>query len=305
MSKEQTKTCALTLTFLTNVSMGSLNGSDKEADNMSNIKKLTRGAKTYPYMSSQAVRRALRDQLGTMGHSLSEGSASEIKKGAAITQCLPKEFVDDDLFGFMDAQSSGTHKRTSPVRVSPLLSIDPYEGDLDFGTNYMAVEDGGNPNIFETEIHGGLYRGTILIELDAVGESRKGEWESKEKREPWNVDTKEKAKRVTSLLQSVQHLWSSGRQSRFLSDISPKFVAAALLKAKVPIFLEAVERDAKTGIKTALLTEAVDDAKNIVEKHCFGVRSGQFEIEDKKLTTKTIGEAFAEMESWVNSHYGV
>ena len=75
----------------------------------------------------------------------------------------------------MNAQSgeSGgrgkTDKRTSPVRVSPLVAIQPYQGDLDFGTNYMSVEAGGDPNIYETEIHGGLYRGTILIELDRVG----------------------------------------------------------------------------------------------------------------------------------------
>ena len=36
---------ALTITFLTPVSLGSLNGSDKEADNVSSIKKLTRGPK--------------------------------------------------------------------------------------------------------------------------------------------------------------------------------------------------------------------------------------------------------------------
>ncbi len=159
---------ALTITFLTPVSIGSLNGSDKEADNVSSIKKLTRGTKTYPYVSSQALRRALRDQLG-LDFKLSEGQVGTEKKGAAKTQCLPKEYIDDDLFGFMDAAKKGTHKRTSPVRVAPLLALDPYEGDLDFGTNYMGVEAGGTPNIFETEIHGGTYRGTLLIELAPNG----------------------------------------------------------------------------------------------------------------------------------------
>lgn len=300
---DATRPCALTLTFLTNVSMGSLNGSDKEADNVSNIKKLTRGAKTYPYMSSQAVRRALRDQLGTMGHQLSEGQVAGTEKGAAITQCLPMQFIDDDLFGFMNAQQSGTHKRTSPIRVSPLLSIDPYEGDLDFGTNYMAVEEGGNPNIFETEIHGGLYRGTVLIELDAVGNSRTGEWKSTTEREPWMIEVAEKATRVNALLKSIQHLWSSGRQSRFLADISPKFVAAALLKAKVPIFLESVERNGQAGINTKLLKESLSDAESIVSKHCFGVRSGQFELSGNEITTVSIGEAFKTIKKWVDDYY--
>src|SRR5690348_14625081 len=131
---------SLTISFLTTVSLGSLNGSDKEADNISSIKKLTRGTRTFPYVSSQALRRALREQLGIMGHELSEGQKGKEAKGAAITQCLPRQYIDDDLFGFMDASKAergGTHKRTSPVRVAPLLALDPYEGDLDFGTNYM------------------------------------------------------------------------------------------------------------------------------------------------------------------------
>src|SRR5262249_22437133 len=192
---------SLTITFLTPVSLGSLNGSDKEADNLSSIKKLTRGTKTYPYVSSQAVRRALRDQLGVMGHSLSEGQQAKEKKGAAITRCLPAEYIDDDLFGFMDAAKGGTHKRTSPVRVSPLLALDPYEGEIDFGTNYMSVDAGGNPNIFETEIHGGLYRGTLLVELDAVGRSRQGEGVSAdEPKKTWELDAGKKAARVNALL---------------------------------------------------------------------------------------------------------
>src|SRR5690348_14109008 len=100
---------SLTITFLTPVSLGSLNGSDKEADNVSNIKKLTRGAKSYPYVSSQALRRALRDQLSALNFDLSEGVAAKEKKGVAITKCLPKQYIDDDLFGFMDATKG--HKR--------------------------------------------------------------------------------------------------------------------------------------------------------------------------------------------------
>lgn len=297
---------ALTITFLTPVSFGSLNGSDKEADNLSSIKKLTRGTKTYPYVSSQALRRALRDQLGVLGHTLSEGQAAKEKKGVAITKCLPDEYIDDDLFGFMDASKGGTHKRTSPVRVSPLLSLDHYEGDLDFGTNYMGVEAKGNPNIFETEIHGGLYRGTILIELDAIGKSRDGEGVSAAHIDkPWEVSAKTKAGRVGALLSALQHLWSSGRQSRFLADISPKFVAAAAVAAKVPLFLESVQR-VSTGdeawINVQALSEALDDAREITAVHCFGARSGLFcQVPEGCLT---VGQAFETIQGWVKEYYG-
>ena len=310
---ELTQANSLTITFLTPVSFASLNGSDKEADNVSSIKKLTRGAKQYPYVSSQAVRRALRDQLGVLGHTLSEGQAAKEKKGAAITKCEPQEYLDDDLFGFMDASKSVTHRRTSPVRVAPLLGLDPYEGDLDFGTNYMSVESGGDPNIFETEIHGGLYRGTVLIELDAVGRNRTGESATaadaaKVKRTPpeegkaWDVDAAEKTRRVLALLDALQHLWTSGRQSRFLADISPKFIACAATTAKVPIFLESVTRDGD-GLNTAALAEALADAKRITAASCFGARSGLFDPVPGGCGT--VGAAFDEVRGWVRTRYGV
>jgi CRISPR-associated protein Cst2 len=290
---------SLTLTFLTPVSLGSLNGSDKEADNVSSIKKLTRGSKTYPYVSSQALRRALRDQLGVLNYELSEGVPAK-EKGVAITKCLPKQYIDDDLFGYMDAVKN--HKRTSPVRVAPLLAIDPYEGDLDFGTNYMSTKSGGNPNIFETEIHGGLYRGTLLVELDAVGKSREGEGISAEKpKDAWELKPAEKTARVLALLTALQHLWSGGRQSRFLADISPKFIAAAVTTAKVPLFLESVQwRSGKIDLNA--LKEAVDDAKEITAAHCFGARAGLFDPVPEGCLS--VGQAFAMIQAWVSSYYG-
>ena len=259
---------ALTITYLVQTSMASLNGSDKEADNISSIKKITRGTEEYPYGSSQWVRRALRDQLANLGWELSEGVAASIAKGAATTQQNPDKYIDDDLFGFMgtekgdETQKGSAIKRTSPVRVSPLVSFDKYEGDLDFGTNYMGVEAGGTPNIFETEIHSGVYRGTVLIELDRVG---CGEGFNNE------LSAKEKTNRVKALLTALKNLWSSGRQTRYLTDISPKFVAAAILKVKNPIFLESVV-PMNGGINTELLEETVNDYSEEILNYVFGAR---------------------------------
>ena len=98
------KAKALTITFLSIVSIGSLNGSDKEADNISSIKKISRGAEQYPYGSSQWLRRALREQLSCLGWELSEGAQAFIEKGAATTQQDPQKYIDDDLFGFMSTE---------------------------------------------------------------------------------------------------------------------------------------------------------------------------------------------------------
>ncbi len=283
---------ALTITFLTPVSFASLNGADKETDNMSNIKKITRGTRQYPYVSSQALRRALREQLSVLGEKMSEAQAATIAKGAATTACDPATFIDDDLFGFMNAQKE-TVKRTAPLRVSPLVSLDPYYGDLDFGTNYMSVGKGGNPNIFETEIHSGTYRGTLLLELDRVG---KGDHFTK------MLDNGERGRRVKALLKAVQNLWSSGRQTRHLADISPKFLVAAVLRTKNPIFLESVVvTDGK--LDTDLLEEVRKDFSDVILSYAVGVRSGVFDNSPDESVS--IGEAFGLMRDWIDRVYGV
>lgn len=290
---------ALTITYLTPVSFASLNGSDKEADNISSIKKITRETDQFPYVSAQAVRRALRDQLAVLGRPLSEGKAATIKKGAATTLQAPVQFIDDDLFGFMgteeakEGKKGGSTKRTSPVRVSPLISLQRYEGDLDYATNFMGVKAGGDPNIFETEIHSGLYRGTILIELDRIGCGEGFEAN-------FHLPNTEKAARLRDLLSAFKNLWTSGRQTRFLADISPKFVAAAMLITKNPIFLESVI-PMNGGINIGVLNETVQDFKNEIKASVFGARKGLFS--NLPEGTVSIGEAFDKMTNWIDAHY--
>lgn len=288
---------ALTITYLTPVSFASLNGSDKEADNISNIKKITRETEQFPYVSAQAIRRALRDQLAVMGKTLSEGITATIKKGAATTLQEPEKYIDDDLFGYMgtegakEGKKGKSIKRTSPVRVSPLVSLHKYEGDLDFATNFMGVEAGGDPNIFETEIHAGLYRGTILIELDRIGCG-----EGFEKDLP-NTD---KASRVKDFLTAFKNLWSSGRQTRFLADISPKFIAAAMLTVKNPIFLESVVV-ANGNLNVDLLNETIEDYKNEIKALVIGARKGIFS--NLPAEAISIGDAFNKMMGWIDEYY--
>lgn len=291
------KAKALTITYLTSISLASLNGSDKEADNISSIKKISKGIEQYPYGSAQWVRRALREQLASMGWKLSAGVLSSIAKGASTTLQNPSEFIDDDLFGFMgtekgeEGKKGSANKRTSPVRVSPLISFQKYEGDLDFGTNYMGVDAGGTPNIFETEIHSGIYRGTILIELDRVG---CGEGFREE------LSSQEKANRVKALLTAIKNLWSTGRQTRFLADISPKFIAAAILSVKNPIFLETVMPE-HNGVKLDLIKETVSDYNEEIIGYVLGAKKEMFPNLSEDV--ETIGSTFVKMKYWVDNHY--
>ncbi|WP_069133412.1 type I-B CRISPR-associated protein Cas7/Cst2/DevR [Rhodohalobacter halophilus] len=300
------KTNSLTITYLSKVSFSSLNGSDKEVDNINPIKKVTlSNGEELPYVSSQAIRRALRDKIEELGNTLSPVDASSTEKGAPKTALDPIKYIDDDLFGFMDAQSGSgnTKTRTSPIRVESLLALATYKGDLDYATNFMGKKIGLDANIFETEIHSGVYRGTILIELDRVGKKTKIKNEETRELETIDlVDDEEKANRVIAFLNALQTLWSQGRQTRFLADISPKFIAAALMKSKNPIFLEAVDLTESGNINIEKLNTVVSDYEKFIESHVFAAQEAVF---PKQENVESIKEGFDQLEKWVKNYYGV
>lgn len=292
---------SITITYLSKVSFASLNGADKEVDNINPIKKVTlSNGQELPYVSSQAIRRALRDRLEEMGWKVSEVQLAGSDKGAPGTEMNPFECIDDDLFGYMSAKAGesgekgSSNTRTSPIRVESLLALTTYKGDLDFGTNYMGkkVKDKKvEPNIFETEIHSGFYRGTILIELDRIGTK-----EGFKK----DLDNKEKADRVIAFIDAFRNLWSSGRQTRFLADISPKFIAAVYMKVKNPIFLEIVNIDEKGNVNIDNLKSVLNDYDKFIEKSIF---ASQEAVIEKSKDIKTLKEGFEEIEKWIKEYY--
>ncbi len=304
------KTNSLTITYLSKVSFSSLNGSDKEVDNINPIKKITlSNGEELPYVSSQAIRRALRDKVEELGNTLSPVDVSSTEKGAPKTALDPIKYIDDDLFGYMDASkgkdgAAGTsNTRTSPVRVESLMALATYKGDLDYATNFMGKKIGLNPNIFETEIHSGVYRGTILIELDRIGkETRIKDKKTRELETVDLVDDEEKANRVIAFLNAFQTLWSQGRQTRFLADISPKFIAAAFMKSKNPIFLEAVDLSEDGNVDVKKLKTVVSDYEKFIEQHVFATQEAVFPKQDD---VKSIKEGFEQLENWVTTYYGV
>jgi CRISPR-associated protein Cst2 len=299
---------SITITYLSKVTFASLNGADKEVDNINPIKKLTlaNGAE-LPYVSSQALRRALRDSLVEMGWAESQVQEASAKKGAPKTQLKPAEYIEDDLFGYMDASPAKEEKgkgtsvvRTSPVRVEALVSLTDYKGDMDYATNYMTKgmkNDKGEelqPNIFETEIHSGIYRGTVLIELDRIGSGQGFENISE-------LPATEKCKRVLAFLNAFRNLWSSGRQTRFLADISPKFIAAAAMTTKNPVFLEAVQVNTNGQVNVEALKSVATDYDRFIAGHVFAAQEAIFGKPEDVLSLKA---GFETIESWVKQHFG-
>lgn len=294
------KNNSITITYLSKVSFASLNGADKDVDNINPIKKITLDNGTeLPYLSSQAIRRALRDRLEEMGQPISLITPGKSEKSPAVTEGNPTNYIDDDLFGYMNADAAS--QRTSPIRVESLVAIGTYKGDLDYGTNFMGLDNGGTPNIYETEIHSGFYRGTILIELDRIG---KGRIMGKNKKGSYDASdfttTEVKQQRVLAFIDAFRTLWSSGRQSRFLADISPKFIAAAYMSVKNPIFLESVALDKSGKVNSEILTSVVDDYQKFISDYVFAGQKASLNL-DESVTS--LEEGFCKIESWVKDYF--
>jgi len=270
---------AIVIGYLAKVSAANVNASHTEG-NVVVAKKVTLpDGSTIPYISGQAIRRMLRDRLEDLGYPLSEPFATV--SGQEVTPPVrPWEFIDEDLFGYLDP--SGGRRRTSPVRVSAAVGLFPFQGDRDLGTRSFerfgqAMAAGGN--MFETELYANIFKGTILVELDRVGKWRSRyeliqpsskEKEAEREKEEKERDEKkkhelqgsasvkiqdlstplrgfvaelipqEKQKRLQTLLEALNLLWGGGRTARMLADLSPKFLAYARLKVKHPVFLEAL-----------------------------------------------------------------
>jgi CRISPR-associated protein Cst2 len=267
---------ALVIGYLAKVSAANVNASHTEG-NVVVAKKVTLpDGTTVPYISGQAIRRMLRDRLEELGYPLSEPFATV--SGQEVTPPVrPWEFIDEDLFGYLDP--SGGRRRTSPVRVSAAVGLFPFQGDRDLGTRSFerfgqAMVAGGN--MFETELYANLFKGTVLVELDRVGVFKPIETGEKNER---TLPADERTKRLQTLFEALNILWGGGRTARMLADLSPKFLVYARLKVKHPVFLEALTahyEDGKYVLELEPLVNALEKFADYREETFFGIEPGIF-----------------------------
>jgi CRISPR-associated protein Cst2 len=265
---------AIAIGYLMKVSAANVNASHTEG-NVVVAKKVTLpDGSTIPYISGQAIRRMLRDRLEELGYPLSEPFAQV--SGQEVTPPVrPWEFVDEDLFGYLDP--SGGRRRTSPVRVSAAVGLFPFQGDRDLGTRSFerfgqTMAAGGN--VFETELYANIFKGTVLVELDRVGVFKPLETgEEDEKALPAD----ERKKRLQTLLEALDLLWGGGRTARMLADLSPRFIVYSRLKVKHPVFLEALVsryEENKYWLELEPLKNALDKFAAYREHTLFGLEPG-------------------------------
>jgi len=306
MTDQSVKSNCLNLAFISKISLGNPNSSYTE-DNVIIAKKVTLpNGEELPYISGQSIRRYIRDKWIEGGVPISLVNQQNVGgKKIAASQCDPSKFVDDDLFGFMMAAPDRNMKRTAPVRISPAIGLFKFRDDRDLGTR-MTEEGKQDPTKlmppFETEVYFNYFRWNMLIEVDRLGVFD-GDTYSGQQR-PGNLTRAQKQQRVEHLLVGVRDLWGGGKQSRMLTDVSPKFVIYTRQSSKKPIFLESLQmtdRDEGTGreaVDRTSIEATLTNNRKIIQKVTIGVDKsafpqpstqdkGQFEFKWRKKEKKT------------------
>ena len=240
--------------------------------NITTLKKLTNGGNAYSYISRQALRYNIVEQLKC-------NNTPVVAKGSGektVLQFSPdatiKDYPEIDLFGYMKTNDKGSETgaatRNAVVRLSNAISLEEYTGDLDFLTNAgLAKRVDGSNSIAQSEIHKALYAYTITIDLDRIGIDG-----------DINLPEEEKKKRVKEFLKVVQFLYRDIRGRR--ENLSPIFAVGGVYDRKNPYFENRVLID-NNRLKVSIINDIIESDSDIKDNTIVGYLEGTLTNNDE------------------------
>ncbi|MYC75258.1 type I-B CRISPR-associated protein Cas7/Cst2/DevR [Candidatus Poribacteria bacterium] len=296
-----------------------LNNAGTEAsqatENIVTVKKLQKGRDTYPYVSGQAWRNWWRT---TLEQEFDEWHSSPIEreKKIAFTAADPVTYDDDDVFGYMRAQSEmrGRKKvnltvtRLSPLKCSPLISIVPQIPTNDFG---VMARHQGDPVPYEHQFYSCVLQGIFSLDLAAVGAfshiNKTGYLNIAESyvtkikeangtqmgEDPvWVLPKETRVRRCQQTLEALPLLSGGAKLTSHLTDVTPKLIILSVLDGGNHPFMNLmVEQNGIGAFSIEALIEIIDDyADRFCDAIYVGRRSGFMdELDDdlRELTDNT------------------
>jgi CRISPR-associated protein Cst2 len=138
-----------------------------------------------------------------------------------------KDFIDDDLFGYMDAKKGKdnenvTTKRRGALEVSRAISLDPFWGDITFGSKGGAK---GKTSIHSSEVHYTAYQYTIALTPEILKDPKR-------------------ATLMLDAIGAVRHV--GGNHARFLYDFRPESLVIRVTQDPSPWIMDSFKRMGET-----------------------------------------------------------
>ena len=224
--------------------------------NITTLKKMTRGDyQQYSYISRQAIRYNLVQQLNWDDTPV-DGKSGVVQFAPSATI---KDYPEIDLFGYMKTTSKddnlkgGATTRSAVARLSNAISLEPYQGELEFLTNMgLAKRQNLGNAIAQSEIHRAYYTYTLSIDLDRVGEDV-----------DISISPEQKTERVNALLDAIQYLYRDIKGRR--ENLSPLFVIGGNYARKNPFFENCV-RIKNNSIRTGAFLDLMQLEKLVAKR---------------------------------------
>lgn len=291
-----------------------LNNADKPKDrpneNIVVVKTLRKGRRgnIYPYVSGQAWRNWWRT---TLEQEFDDWKSSPIEreKKIAFTAADPVAYDDDDVFGYMRAQSEQQGKkkvnvtvtRLSPLKCSPLISIAAQIPTDDYGV--MARQEGDSVP-YEHQFYACVLQGIFSLDLGAVGafsdinrtgykniaasyvqkiEDAGGTQEND--KTPWVLPKEIRVRRCRRTLEALPLLSGGAKLTSHLTDVTPKLIILSVLDGGNHPFMNLmVERDGVGELSLEALREVMEDyADRFLDSIYIGRRAGFMDNLDDEL----------------------
>ncbi len=207
-------------TIVTPTAVAANNRGEGDGSTLSTLQTITRGNDQYTTVSADAIRWALReyfqhhypDQVNRTFDPDEEKYEFKDEKYSA------EKFIDDDLFGYMNAKKSSTIKRRGALEVCRAVSLDPYWGDVAFGSK---GGEKGNTSIHSIQMHLTAYQYTIALTPD-------------------HLKQPDRASLLLDALVGVRHV--GGNHSRFLFEFRPESIILRVTSDPSPWIMGSFKR---------------------------------------------------------------
>ncbi|WAS04556.1 type I-B CRISPR-associated protein Cas7/Cst2/DevR [Gloeomargaritales cyanobacterium VI4D9] len=216
-------------TIVTPTAVAANNRGEGDGSTLSTLQKITRGNDQYTTVSAEAIRWGLREYFQNNNEAATNRTFNpDIDKYSFKDEKFSAEkYIDDDLFGYMDAKKGkdnedATTKRRGALEVSRAISLDPYWGDIAFGSK---GGEKGKTSIHSTEVHCTAYQYTIALT-------------------PASLKKPERAILALDAIGAVRHV--GGNHARFLYDFRPESIVIRVTEDPCPWIMDVFKRMGET-----------------------------------------------------------
>lgn len=231
------------ITIVTPTAVAANNRGEGDGSTLSTLQKITKGNDQYTTVSADAIRWGYREYLQNARPDKVNRTfdAEADKYNIKDEKYNAKTYIDDDLFGFMDAKKdkdnkNATTKRRGVLEVSRAISLDPYWGDIMFGAKGGEKKKGDKTIIHNTEAHCTAYQYTLALT-------------------PSSLKDPDRAKLLLDAIPAIRHV--GGNHARFLYEFRPESIAIRITDDPSPWIMNCFEKVGDT-IGCSRLVRLVD-----------------------------------------------